>query len=346
MRSILRRLWVVGLIAMTAPLACAVDIVALRAYLKTASAAGSAEVSSPAPGQTVFFAVDLQITGPGTPITLSDRALLDGAVFTVNGIPCAGSFSNVAATNGATITCGQGWVATAGTHTLEWDLDPNNSVAETNESNNTAMVTFTVGGPPTVDIVAQRVFLKTSFSGSTEVSSPTPGQTVYIAVTMQSTGTGGPITFNDQVLLDGVPYDSCSGVDQIPVPAIFSFTCDQGWVATPGTHTLRVDLDTTNSIAETNENDNTATFTFTVSAPGTSSNLAQGKAATQSSTLPGYAAAGATSAVDGTTDGNFSNGSVTATNLDSNAWWQVDLGASTAIGSVVVWNRTDCCGSR
>jgi hypothetical protein len=75
-------------------------------------------------------------------------------------------------------------------------------------------------------------------------------------------------------------------------------------------------------------------------------NLAQGKAATQSSTLPGYPTAGASAAVDGNPDGNFQDGSVTATNLDPNPWWQVDLGTSAAIGSIVVWNRTDCCGTR
>jgi hypothetical protein len=75
-------------------------------------------------------------------------------------------------------------------------------------------------------------------------------------------------------------------------------------------------------------------------------NLAQGKVAMQSSTYPGYATDGAGAAVDGTTDGNFFDGSVTATNLDSNAWWQVDLGTSATVSSVVVWNRTDCCGTR
>jgi hypothetical protein len=74
--------------------------------------------------------------------------------------------------------------------------------------------------------------------------------------------------------------------------------------------------------------------------------LAQGKAATQSSTFPGYPADSAAAAVDGNTDGNFFDGSVTATNLDPNPWWQVDLGASTAVGSIVIWNRTDCCSSR
>ncbi len=72
--------------------------------------------------------------------------------------------------------------------------------------------------------------------------------------------------------------------------------------------------------------------------------LAKSQPATQSSTLPGSPPAGV--AVDGNTDGNYFDGSVTATNLDSNAWWQVDLGASNAISSVVVWNRTDCCASR
>ena len=79
-------------------------------------------------------------------------------------------------------------------------------------------------------------------------------------------------------------------------------------------------------------------------AAAASSNVAMGKSATQSSTLPGTPSAGA--AVDGNTDGAFGDGSVTATNLDTNAWWQVDLGASTTVNSVAVWNRTDCCGSR
>jgi hypothetical protein len=74
--------------------------------------------------------------------------------------------------------------------------------------------------------------------------------------------------------------------------------------------------------------------------------LALGKTATQSSTFPGYATAGAAAAVDGNTDGNFFDGSVTATALDSNPWWQVDLGASAIIDSIVIWNRTDCCGPR
>jgi F5/8 type C domain len=75
------------------------------------------------------------------------------------------------------------------------------------------------------------------------------------------------------------------------------------------------------------------------------SNLAQGKTASQSSTYP-LPTAGAAGAVDGNTDGNWSNGSVTHTLLDANAWWQVDLSASATVSSIVVWNRTDCCSTR
>ena len=77
-----------------------------------------------------------------------------------------------------------------------------------------------------------------------------------------------------------------------------------------------------------------------------SSNVAVGKTATQSSTMAAYATMVASSAIDGNTDGNFYDGSVTHTYLDTNAWWQVDLGASATVNSVVVWNRTDCCGDR
>ena len=72
--------------------------------------------------------------------------------------------------------------------------------------------------------------------------------------------------------------------------------------------------------------------------------LAFGKAATQSSTLATGSAASL--AVDGNTNGNFMGGFVTHTNLEANPWWQVDLGASAAVHSIVIWNRTDCCKDR
>ena len=51
-------------------------------------------------------------------------------------------------------------------------------------------------------------------------------------------------------------------------------------------------------------------------------------------------------ACDGNRDGNFSNGSVTHTNSESEAWWEVDLGRIYVLQQIKLFNRTDCCGSR
>jgi hypothetical protein len=89
---------------------------------------------------------------------------------------------------------------------------------------------------------------------------------------------------------------------------------------------------------------NAAQTRFQLAASSPDWNLAMGKPAAQSSNYGPTSGAGA--AVDGDTDGQFPNGSVTATNADANAWWEVDLGASVPIGSITIWNRTDCCRER
>jgi fibronectin-binding autotransporter adhesin len=80
-----------------------------------------------------------------------------------------------------------------------------------------------------------------------------------------------------------------------------------------------------------------------VLAPVVQANVARGKSATQSSTASGGVAS---RAVDGNTNGTWGSGSVTHTNTEGNPWWQVDLGADTAINQVLMYNRTDCCGDR
>ena len=77
---------------------------------------------------------------------------------------------------------------------------------------------------------------------------------------------------------------------------------------------------------------------------GPGSNLALGKTATQSSTYGTWPVAAF--AVDGNTDGRYSDGSVSHTLQEANAWWQVDLGSSATVNSIVLWNRTECCGDR
>jgi len=70
-------------------------------------------------------------------------------------------------------------------------------------------------------------------------------------------------------------------------------------------------------------------------------NHARTGTATQSSI--GYGD-GPQNAIDGNTDGNFSDGSITHNAAPEDpAWWEVDLQTNKAIGRLRVWFRTDCC---
>lgn len=79
-------------------------------------------------------------------------------------------------------------------------------------------------------------------------------------------------------------------------------------------------------------------------------NLARGKVATQSSTTTSYPQLIASRAVDGNTDGYYasSNNSsvITHTNNEVQPWWQVDLEGTYNVGSIALYNRTDCCANR
>lgn len=72
-------------------------------------------------------------------------------------------------------------------------------------------------------------------------------------------------------------------------------------------------------------------------------NVALNKPATQSSV---YATASADRAVDGHTQGDWSQQSVAHTLAEPQPWLEIDLQANYDIGSIKVWNRTDCCMER
>jgi hypothetical protein len=81
-----------------------------------------------------------------------------------------------------------------------------------------------------------------------------------------------------------------------------------------------------------------ADIDWTHRSDGQSENMALGKPADQ---ISSYDIGTADKAVDGNTDGNFYNGSVTHTGNEAYPWWEVDLEAVREIGSIDVWGRTD-----
>lgn len=67
-------------------------------------------------------------------------------------------------------------------------------------------------------------------------------------------------------------------------------------------------------------------------------NFALGKNSEQSSTNESAAAG---RAVDGNRDSNFTHGSCTLTQTESNPWWRVDLKETYEINAIILTNRDD-----
>jgi hypothetical protein len=80
--------------------------------------------------------------------------------------------------------------------------------------------------------------------------------------------------------------------------------------------------------------------------PQTPINYALAGVASQNSTYNHSVNPVAGKAIDGNTAGNWGAGSLSCTANGELGWWEVDLRATKTIGSVKVWWRTDCCGTR
>ncbi len=90
--------------------------------------------------------------------------------------------------------------------------------------------------------------------------------------------------------------------------------------------------------------DDTATVVIAVGVGTT--NLAFGKPATQSSNYYKTDRYRASQAVNGNTRGVWYTSSITHTQYEQGAWWQVDLGSQKKISQIIIYNRTDCCVDR
>ena len=86
------------------------------------------------------------------------------------------------------------------------------------------------------------------------------------------------------------------------------------------------------------------TANISAAIPQTPINYARGGAATQNSNYTGTTIA--SRAIDGNTAGSWGANSIACTANGDLGWWEVDLKAAKTIGTVTVWWRADCCGTR
>ena len=226
-----------------------VDLEALRAFLRTGAGTGT-EVATPTVGQTVYLTLSYRVTGPGAAISVNARALLDGTE------RCRGTSDTTP--NTYERWCTTPWTATAGTHTLRWELDVDNTVAESNEANNAAAVNWTTGSG--LDVAAARAYLRTGANSGDEVTTPTLGQSVYFHFSYRVVGADSAVSLSRRALLDGNAY--CQSTGNVTSNTYILY-CSTPWQATAGAHTLRWELDYTNTLAELDETNNAAVATWT-----------------------------------------------------------------------------------
>jgi len=237
--------------------AAGLDLEAQTAYLRTAVGGEGTIIANPAVGAQVFVYVDYSLSGTTTPVMAQSRARLDGTVL------CGGATEFQP--GAFALFCTGAWVATPGQHTLRWEFDFDNAVAESNETNNAAEITFAAVDASQFDIQAKRAFLRTSPEQSgVEVTSPTLGQPVYLYTEYLLAGTEFPVTSSVRALLDGEVQ--CSGVNQLAVGEGNLIYCTTPWMATAGMHTLRWEYDVDALLPEVNEDDNGAQVMFTTGA--------------------------------------------------------------------------------
>ena len=211
----------------------------------------------PTLGQQVYLHLDYRVTGAQNALQADLSAIVDGELY------CSGPAEFQ--TGGlASFGCNRPWQALAGVHTLTWVVDPTDAVPEANESNDLLEEVVKIAAPTGIDFQATRAFLRTQPGGEgDEVTRPACGQSVYFHFTYGLLGTADPVSAQLRALIDDLPQ--CLG--PYPVQGDDNATyCPNAWVAAPGRHTLRFEMDFTKDIAETDEGNNAVELTFDVSA--------------------------------------------------------------------------------
>ena len=160
----------------------------------------------------------------------------------------------------------------AGTHTLRIKLDSTGAITEGNELDNEYTKTITVTGVTLPNLVpyqppgwSDKIVVSNTTGTNTDSSSLSPADSLYVDWAEFNAGNGattGP--FYTELYVDGVLRKRWL-TGAIMNPNVFLRAFDYAIGTLPaGTHTLRIKLDPTGEIAESNESDNEYTKTIIV----------------------------------------------------------------------------------
>ncbi|MBI4603078.1 MAG: S8 family serine peptidase, partial [Planctomycetes bacterium] len=228
-----------------------VDLLAGEVYFRDQPGNAGNRVDSPQSGQQLYPHFSYTVDSPTGSVTGKIWNIeLDGSVLcSISGTEPAGSRVG---------WCLAPWTVTAGNHTLRGVLDPDRTIQEINENNNTASRSFNASG---ADLVAGELFFRDQpGNGGNRIDNPRLGQQLYphFAYTVNST-TGSVTGKIWNIELDGAVLCFFSGTE--PAGARVGW-CLSPWTVTAGSHTLRGILDPDGTIPESNETNNIGSLTF------------------------------------------------------------------------------------
>ncbi|HXT22109.1 MAG TPA: choice-of-anchor D domain-containing protein, partial [Thermoanaerobaculia bacterium] len=206
----------------------------------------------PQEGDAITFAAVVNNSG-----TAATGGTSYGVSFQVDGSQVAAgtSSTSIPAGGSGTVTATTTFTGISGSHTVLATVDTGNTIAESNETNNTFSEPFTIQQVPGPDLQILSV--------SSSPATPTAGQAVSFTVAVNNRGTtaaaAGTVT---RVVAGTTTLNGTAGA--IAAGATVNVAIAGSWTAVNGNTTLTASADATNLVAETNETNNTLTRTLFV----------------------------------------------------------------------------------
>ncbi len=181
--------------------------------------------------------------------------------FRVNGQEIAASTlpttTSIAAGASATLTANAAWSTANGTYSLTAIVDPDNTLAEFNDGNNSFSKSITVTQLPGPDLVVRGI----SWSPNT----PAAGAAVSFLVTLANQGLDAAgSAASVRLVIDGTTTLTGVSSSALAAGATAVVTLSGTWTATNGNHTVLATVDPANAISEAVESNNTTATSFYV----------------------------------------------------------------------------------
>jgi hypothetical protein len=165
--------------------------------------------------------------------------------------------TSIAAGASATLSANAAWSTANGTYAITAIVDPDNTIAEFNDANNSATKSLTVTQQPGPDLVVRSI--------SQSPANPTAGTAVTFKVTVANQGVDAAgSSAAIKLAIDGTTTLTGVTASALAAGTTAVVTLGGSWTAANGNHTLLATIDPANAISEAVESNNTLSSSFYV----------------------------------------------------------------------------------